>query len=68
MNEPLTVALTFKPTRADGLFMLLTTNNSAKAIFAAGLRNGRVLVYNITIFVHLSVNNVVKKWPFNEVV
>ena len=44
MGEPLTVALTFKPTRADGLIMLLTTNNSSKAVFAAGLRNGRVLV------------------------
>ena len=45
VNEPLTVALTFKPARADGLLMLLTTDDSTKAIFAAGLRNGRVLVY-----------------------
>ena len=45
VNEPLTVALTFKPSRADGLLMLLTTNNySSNAIFAAGLRNGRVLI------------------------
>ena len=42
VNESLTVAITFKPARANGLIMLLTTENSSKAIFAAGLRNGRV--------------------------
>ena len=43
VNESLAIVLIFKPTRADGLLMLLTTDNNSKAIFAAGLRNGRVL-------------------------
>lgn len=42
VGEPLTVALTFRSARADGLIMVLTTNNSSKAILAIGLRNGRV--------------------------
>ena len=53
MNESLAIVLTFKPTRADGLLMLLTTNNNSNAIFAAGLRNGRVLYIT---FVHLNIN------------
>lgn len=41
-NETLAVSITFKPARANGLIMLLTTADKSETIFAAGLRNGKV--------------------------
>ena len=46
-NDPLTVSITVRSAQADGLIMILTIANNSEAIFAAGLRNGRVCCIRI---------------------
>lgn len=41
-DDLLTISITLRSSQADGLIMLLTMENQSEAIFAAGLRNGRV--------------------------